>query len=126
MMCKVVNIQSDRPIDIDTEIKFSIATARVENIELIRFDIKRDEEALGRVYNSGIKCLKKMKNQGNIQFIATRKSFANSNAEAEFLLNKYPDQIDNMPIYGDDETYIFVKLWYDMKKGCILCGLFVS
>ena len=110
MMCKIVNIQSDRPVDIDTEIKFSIATARVENIELVRFDIRKDEEALSRIYNACIKCLKKMKNQGNIQFIATRKSFVNSNAEAEFLINKYPNQVDNMPTYGDNETYIFVKL----------------
>lgn len=110
MICKTVDIQSDRPVDIDTEIKFSIATARVENIELVRFDIRKDEEALSRIYNACIKCLKKMKNQGNIQFIATRKSFVNSNAEAEFLINKYPDQVDNMPTYGDNEAYIFVKL----------------
>ena len=110
MIFKTIEIESERPIDIDTEIKFSIATARAENTELLCFDVKRDGESLNRIYNAAIKVLKKMKNQGHIQFIATPKSFANANPEAEFLINKYPEQIDNMPKYGDGEAYVFVKL----------------
>ena len=81
-----------------------------ENTELLRFDIKSDEESYSRVYNGAVKILKKMKNQSQIQFIATPKAFSSSNAEAEFLINKYPDHINNMPKYGDGEAYIFVKL----------------
>lgn len=110
MIFKTIEIKSERPIDIDTEIKFSIATARAENIELLRFDIKRDDDSFSRVYNGAVKILKKMKNQAQVQFIATPKAFNASNAEAEFLINKYPNQIKNMPNYGDGEAYIFVKL----------------
>lgn len=110
MIFKTIEIESDRTIDVDTEIKFSIATARVEKIELLRFDVKKDSDLFGKIYNASIKVLKKMKNQGTIQFIATPKSFAEENAEAEFLINKYPNQIDAMPKYGDGEAYIFVKL----------------
>ena len=110
MIFKTIEIGAERPIDIDTEIKFSIATARADETELICFDVKRDEESFSRIYNAAIKVLKKMKNQGHIQFIATPASFANANAEAEFLINKYPEQIGNMPEYGDGEAYVFVKL----------------
>ena len=110
MIFKTIEIESDRTIDVDTEIKFSIATARVENVELLRFDVKKDNDLFSKIYNASIKVLKKMKNQGNIQFIATPKSFTDENAEAEFLINKYPDQIDSMPKCGDGEAYIFVKL----------------
>ena len=110
MIFKTIEIESERPVDIDTEIKFYIATARADKTELLCFDVKRDEESFNRIYNAVLKVLKKMKNQGHIQFIATPQSFANENAEAEFLINKYPDQIDNMPKYGDGEAYVFVKL----------------
>lgn len=110
MIFKTVEIESDRTIDVDTEIKFSIATARVEQIELLRFDVRKDSDLFSKIYNASIKVLRKMKNQGNIQFIATPKSFTDENAEAEFLINKYPDQISNVTKYGDGEAYIFVKL----------------
>ena len=109
MVFKIVQIKSERPIDIDTEIKFSVATARAEKVELLRFDLARDPESLGRAYNAASKLLRRMKGQGNIQFIATSKSFTDSNAEAEFLINKYPEYIENIPT-GDGEAYIFVKL----------------
>ena len=35
MIFKTIEIESDRPIDIDTEIKFSIATARSDKTELL-------------------------------------------------------------------------------------------
>lgn len=110
MIFKTIEIKSDRPIDIDTEIKFFVATARAEEAELMRFDIKRDEESYTRVYNAAVKVLKKMKALSHIQFIATPKEFLNSNAEAEFLINKYPEQMENIPKCGDGEGYIFVKL----------------
>ena len=110
MIFKIIEIKSERPIDIDTEIKFSIATARAENTELLRFDIKRDEESYMRVYNAAVKVLKKMKSLSHIQFIAPPKAFIDSNAEAEFLINKYPEQMENIPKCGDGEGYIFVKL----------------
>ena len=110
MICKTIIIESERPIDVDTEIKFSIANARAENAELLRFDIKKDEELIGKIYNATIKVLKKMKNLGQIQFIATQKSFSDQNAEAQFLINKYPEETDNIPKCIDGEEFIFVKL----------------
>ena len=110
MVFKTIVIQAERPIDIDTEIRFDIATARAEDVELLRFDINKREDSWQKIQNAAIKVLKKMKSASQIQFIATQLSFANSNAEAEFLINKYPQYIDNVSEKGDGEAYVFVKL----------------
>ncbi len=108
MIFSAFNLASDRYADLDTEIRFAIATARVEGAELLRFDIKREEDIL-KSYNAAIRILKKMKIGGQIQFIATPSSFSNSDAEAEFLRNKYPKYL-SMGTISDKEAYIYIKL----------------
>ena len=103
-------LTSERPSDIDTEIKFAIATARAENKELLRFDLEREVEDLLKFFNTAMKILKKMKNSGQIQFIATPAAFSNSDREAEFLINKYPQYLNNIPSCTDKNAFIFVKL----------------
>ncbi len=110
MIFEVVEIMANRPIDVDTEIKFAIASARADKKELLRFDIKREDEDFQKTFNTITRVLKRMKSAGQIQFIATPKSFDNSNAEAEFLINKYPAYLENIPSVSDTEAFIFVKL----------------
>lgn len=108
MVFSAYNLESDRYTDIDTEIRFAIATARVEGAELLRFDIGREEDIL-KSFNAAIRVFKKMKAAGQIQFIATPSSFSNSGAEAEFLRNKYPEYLNATEI-SDKRAYIYIKL----------------
>ncbi len=110
MKFEVIEIKSTKGADLDTEIKFAIASARADNLELLRFDIKREEEEFLKSYNAAIRILKRMKSAGQIQFLATPGSFSNSNPEAQFLINKYPAYMENIPPVSDGEAYIYVKL----------------
>ncbi len=110
MIFNIINLASDRPVDIDTEIKFSIAIARAEKIELLRFDLERNGEDFLKSFNAALKVLKKMKNNGQIQFIATPFAFSNSDREAEFLINKYPEYLNNIPSCTEKSGFLFVKL----------------
>lgn len=109
MVFNALRLTSDRPIDIDTEIRFAIAASRVEGVELIRFDISREND-ISKYFNSVIRILKKMKSAGQIQFYATPASFTNSDATAEFIRNKYSLHLGDLPVISDKEAYIFVKL----------------
>ena len=109
MIFNALRLTSDRPIDIDTEIRFAIAASRVDGIELIRFDISREDDIV-KFFNSVTKILKKMKSAGQIQFYATPASFTNSDAAAEFLRNKYSNHLSNLPSISDKEAFVFVKL----------------
>jgi hypothetical protein len=109
MIFNIVYLTTEKPADIDTEIKFSVATARAENVELLRFDLAREEDFL-KSFNAALKVLKKMKNNGQIQFIATPSAFSNSDREAEFLMNKYPEYLSNIPGCTEKNGFLFVKL----------------
>lgn len=110
MIFNIIELAADRPIDMDTEIKFAIASARAENTELLRFDLKRDTDDFIKHFNLAIKVLRRMKGSGHIQFIATPSAFSNSDREAEFLKNKYPEYLEKIPECSDKNAFVFVKL----------------
>lgn len=107
-MLSIITISSDKYSDIDTEIKFAVATARAENKAIVRFDINDDTES-NKCYSSALRILRKMKSAGKLQFIAIPTSFSNSDTEAEFLKNKYPQALEEaLSVSG--ENYIIVKI----------------
>lgn len=107
-MLSIITVSSDKYSDIDTEIKFAVATARAENKAIVCFDIKDDLES-NKCYSTSLRVLKKMKSAGKLQFIATPTSFSNSDAEAEFLRNKYPKALEEaLSVSGGN--YIIVKI----------------
>ena len=110
MIFNIVDLVAERPTDLDTEIKFAIASARVDNIELLRFDMNREADDFIKFYNYVLKILRKMKSSGHIQFMATPSAFSNSDREAEFLKNKYSDYLKEIPNCSDQSAYVFVKL----------------
>ena len=115
MSFKEINIralQSDAAI---TEIMYEIAAARVDGVELIRFNLCSDgsEESISavqKVYSALIRTLKRMKQKGSIQFIATEQSFADRETESIFLANKYPDLFESDPTASESDKFIFVKI----------------
>ncbi len=95
--------------ELDTEVKFNIATARVDGAELLRFAMPRtaDSREDGKIIATLTKLLKGIARNGDIQFFALNPEIESSSLEGAFLLNKYNDFIlpDN-----DSYTYVYVKM----------------
>ena len=95
--------------EFDTEVKFNIAGARADKIELVRLDLplSEDERNNNRLLCCLIKVLRSMMRDGAIQFYVTDDGFAAPTTEAEFLDNKYHDYI--VPS-NSEYKYIYVKM----------------
>ena len=95
--------------ELNTEMRFLFAGARVDGVELVRLHLPfgDDEKENGRISGSVIKVLRTLKKESVIQFYVNRESFAASSMEASFLLNKYKDFIADG---NNDPAYIFIKL----------------
>lgn len=95
--------------ELNTEMRFLFASARVDGEELVRLDLPfcDNEKENSRISGSVIKVLRTLKKDGVIQFYVNREGFAATSTEASFLLNKY----GNFIAEGVNEaSYIYVKL----------------
>ena len=95
--------------ELNTEMRFLFAGAKVDGVELVRLDLPLcdNEKENGRINGCVIKVLRTLKKESVIQFYVNRESFATSSTEASFILNKYGDYIAD----GTGEpSYIYVKL----------------
>ena len=95
--------------ELDTEVKFNIASARADRVELVRLSLplSDDEKDNKRLLCCLIKVLRAMIRDGSIQFYETDEGFESSTTEAKFLDNKYHDYI----ISSDDKSkYIYVNM----------------
>ena len=95
--------------ELNTEMRFLFASARVDGEELVRLDLPlgEDEKENSRLTGSVIKVLRTLKKDGVIQFYVNKEGFAVASTEASFLLNKYGDFIAEG---ASDPSYIYVKL----------------
>ncbi len=110
MKYKELNLIGTEPRDLTTELMFELASARVEDTELVRFNIIISEPMAKKNVSTITKVLKNMKSSGQIQFFATKESFNSSSTEAVFLINKYPELFENIPATTDVNIYFYVKL----------------
>lgn len=114
MKYREIEVRATSREGISTELMYEIATCRADGSELIKFIFRKSNEQESdltrRNVASAIKLFKLMKQKGQVQFIATSSSFDNSETEAVFLLNKYPDIFENAPKESEGEVFIFVKL----------------
>ena len=95
--------------ELNTEMRFLFASARVDGDELVRLELPLgdNEKENGRISGSVIKVLRTLKKESVIQFYVNKEGFAAASMEASFLLNKYRDFIAE----GVNEpAYIYVKL----------------
>ena len=98
--------------EISTEIKFLLASARFDGVELMRF-VYETNEADGearRLHNIVIKVLRSLRARKNIQFFVLPEGFSESTTEAEFLLNKYPEHFLNPPSLNHNENEFYIKI----------------
>lgn len=99
---KIIEITGERSPEIDTEIRFNIATERAAGEELVRFDIKSGEVAL----RHATRVLRRMKSEGAVQVLAFRESFAAGDTEASYISNKYGDTLGELP----EGEFVYIKL----------------
>lgn len=95
--------------ELNIEMRFLIASAKVDGEELIRMvlPLTENEKENLRINGCVIKVLRTLKKENVIQFYVNKESFAAASTEASFLLNKYGEQVAD----GACEAgYIFVKL----------------
>ena len=89
---------------IETELRFVIASARALGNELIYLKVEsEDDSVLDTII---LKQLKAIKRQGKIDFFADKNSFSSLNAEASYLTNKFPHITEHI----DDSIFFIIKL----------------
>ena len=112
MVLKKISLRSNLPEHLATEIMYEIAAARADGAELIRIETSTDEEGSSvhkKIYSSLIRLLKGMKDDGRIQFFATKNNFDSLSTEAVFLQNKYPAHFESNGS-AENQDYVYIKL----------------
>ena len=93
-------MESSLPEEVDTELRFVIASARATGNELLYLRAESEEDSkIGMTLH---KHLKTMKREGKIDFFADRVAFSSQNAQASYLINKFPNVtecIDSAPFF---------------------------
>ena len=100
---KIIKLTCDKSTELDTEIRFNIATERASREELIRFDINSCDDTVVRHVT---KILRRMKSEGAVQVVAPRDSFISEDTEASYINNKYGASLGDIP----DFEFIYVKI----------------
>ena len=96
-------------IELDTELRFEAAKAKVEKSELIALKIKNreSEKEQKRILSCVCIILRSLKKQSAIQFFVTPQGFLDNTMESQFLINKYGALNEGLdPAF----SYIYVKL----------------
>ena len=95
--------------ELNTEMRFLFASAKVDGAELVRLDppICDNEKDNARVVGCVIKVLRTLKKDGIIEFYVNSDGFYANSTEASFLLNKFGEYIDEESLRNPS---IFVKL----------------
>ena len=113
MNIKQLNFTVDNIDTLLTEIMFEIASCRADGYEVVCLNLHflcEDAPSTATKSKDAVtKGLKGMKQKGLIQFFASNKSFANGATEASFLINKYPELLNDIENH-DCEDYFIVKL----------------
>ena len=97
MKIKEIILSGQRRSQLETEIRYATASARVAGTEVLVYLIKNDENPnkTKRIVATVTRLLTEIKREGLIAFFVTPKSFELNNTEAQFFLNKYESLINN-------------------------------
>lgn len=90
---------------LETEIMFSVASARAQEIEFLKIDFSADNGE--QIKAAALKQLRALKKQGRIQLFVVAEDIHGSSTEAQYLVNKYPNISDTLK---DGERVIIVKI----------------
>lgn len=103
------NLIGQSRIELNTELRFLFASAKVDGAELVRLDLPlcANEKDAARVSGCVIKVLRMLKKDGIIDFYVNKEGFLANSTEASFLLNKFGEFINDTAFSG---MSIFVKI----------------
>ena len=106
MLSKEIRIRAGDTVSALNEIKFEVATARVEGAELLIIDYP-DGEGMCRFLQKASNVLRKMKQRRSIQLYAFAENFSREGTESVYLKNKYSELFMNyFPDKEDRRVYI--------------------
>ena len=96
-------------VELNTEMRFLIASAKVDGLELLRLDLSLtdSEKENGRINSCVIKVLRSLKKDGIIEFYVNREGFLANSTESIFLQNKYGEYIE---ANASESASVYVKL----------------
>ena len=104
MKIEVFTLKSSTAALLQTEILYSVATARASGSDLIRFDTELEKRE--SIFAAMLKILKAIKKQGKIDVYISASDITGESKEAEYLRNKYPLVSDD----AEKEGSAFVKI----------------
>ncbi len=90
---------------LETEIMFSVASARAQEMDFLKIDLSDDNDDKARTVV--IKLLRQLKKQGRIQLFIDAAELFGSSTEAQYLANKYPEALS---LCGEDEKAFIIKI----------------
>lgn len=94
--------------DLNTEIRYLLAAARVDGLDLVRLDFPKgdSEKDSSRIACCVIKVMRAVKRDGCIQFYVNKEGFAQGSTEASYLMNKFSTYID----FDEGDNYLYIRL----------------
>lgn len=95
--------------ELNTEMRFIFASAKVDGEELVRLEFQREEndKENDRIEGCIIKVLRRLKKEGIIQFYVNKDGFDANSTEATYLLNKYGEYINGS---GEYSGFVYAKI----------------
>lgn len=96
-MYKFFILTSKKYGDLDTEIKFAVASARANGAQLISFELSKEssEELIGKIHTSIQKILRALSKARIIEFFVCGENLGKDGTEQEFLRNKFGEYLDS-------------------------------
>jgi len=95
-------MESSMAEQVDTELRFVIASARANGNELLHLKLDCEEDS--KIALTLHKQLKTMKREGKIDFFADKEAFSTQNAQASYLINKFPKVTESI----DSAIFFFI------------------
>ena len=108
MIFHKINILSQDRTAIETEVRFAIASAKVDGCELAAICVKeKDGEKDVRTLSAVNRTLAALMREGRVTFYISCSAMDESSTEAEFLKNKYSDFLEEK---YPEQSVIYVKM----------------
>ena len=97
--------------ELNTEFMFTLATARVDAVEILLLDFSpcEDRKVFARTHNQTIKMLRAQIQKGSVEFFVTKEGFEKSTTEAFYLINKFPELSSIVPSLSSNAIIARIK-----------------
>ena len=107
MKCIRYFLEGNSLKELNIEIRYNLASAKVDGAELAAFTLSiADEKDADRALTCVTKILGTMRKEGVIKFYVTSDSFSKETTESEYIKNKYCDFINSL----DSQNSVYVKI----------------